>query len=73
MALSMCLAWDVGVGEDGSELTDTGLCFALGWGLNNGTVSHKAAAKGALYSHTAESNHHLKKKKNYYWLLHDKK
>lgn len=24
-----------GVGEDGSELADTGLCFALGWGLTN--------------------------------------
>lgn len=37
-----------GVGEDGSELADTGLWFALIWGLNNCSVSHKAAAKGGL-------------------------
>lgn len=32
-----------GVSEDGSEVADIGLCFALIWGLNNCNVSHKAA------------------------------
>ncbi|OWK55381.1 Transmembrane channel-like protein 2 [Lonchura striata] len=35
-----------GVGEDGSDLADIGLYFALIWGLNNCSVSHKAAANG---------------------------
>lgn len=35
-----------GVGEDGSDLADIGLCFALIWGLNNCSVFHKAAANG---------------------------
>lgn len=35
-----------GVGEDGNELADIGLCFALIWVLNNCSVSHKAAANG---------------------------
>lgn len=67
----------LGVSEDGSELADTCLCFALGWGLNNGSVSHKDAAKGALCAHTAgQYKHHFKKNKKiiiYYQLLYDKK
>lgn len=37
-----------GVGEDGSELADIGLCFALIWGFDNCSVSHKAAPNEGL-------------------------